>query len=575
MAEATTRLTSRSTEDSTQKGCTTWLLLSCIVLTLTTAFVFGWGLGAPNMYNQYTEPFLKGSDPCLVDTAAKSHAANDVAMPETSAETVPPQPAVNENVANTDEEAPEDVNEDYIRAELDENGDDIVDAEAEKTAVLAPVKGAFDFVAELIKGIPQTIFLIGAFLGAVTGPVWSNLFDRKRTVFANYIFCFASSLCVLLAYYFAQPWLFYLSRFLLGYQGGMACVIVPPFIGEISSQKVRGAAGAAFQLSLTIGILMAQVVGLPFIAGNCHGWGWGLSIVFLLPLFGIFLLYLLPNSPTQLLGKYNDEAQAIADLKKLRGTENVDADIKLIQDQTRESSGSKSESLSIPQVLKSKRYRWPMLVTVALQLAQALSGVNAVFFYSSKMFAKAGIPNEYIPYANIGTGVINVAATIVSLFLIEKLGRRVLIIYPMAAMVAVFAGLTALVEINERQNSPTLGILTVVLILIFVVCFAIGLGPIPFLYGTEVCRPEARDSVQSIGLVSNYLGNILLSLFFPALNSILGGYVFLIFLVLVLLNVIFFWFKMPETMNTKLDVIEKFWNKEPISEEAVALKQQP
>jgi len=130
----------------------------------------------------------------------------------------------------------------------------------------------------------------------------------------------------------------------------MACVIVPPFIGEISSQKVRGAAGAAFQLSLTIGILMAQVVGLPFVAGTCHGWGWGLSIVFLLPLFGIFLLYLLPNSPTQLLGKYNDEAQAIADLKKLRATENVDADIKLIQDQTRQSTGSKNESLSIPQV---------------------------------------------------------------------------------------------------------------------------------------------------------------------------------------------------------------------------------
>jgi len=214
-----------------------------------------------------------------------------------------------------------------------------------------------------------------------------------------------------------------------------------------------------------------------------------------------------------------------------------------------------------------------MLVTVALQLAQALSGVNAVFFYSSKMFAKAGIPNEYIPYANIGTGVINVAATIVSLFLIEKLGRRILIIYPMAAMVAVFAGLTALVEINEKQNNPTLGILTVILILVFVVCFAIGLGPIPFLYGTEVCRPEARDSVQSIGLVSNYLGNILLSLFFPALNSVLGGYVFLIFLVLVLLNVIFFWFKMPETKNKKLEEVEKFWNIAPASEEATALKE--
>lgn len=129
----------------------------------------------------------------------------------------------------------------------------------------------------------------------------------------------------------------------------MACVTVPPFIGEISSQKVRGAAGAAFQLSLTIGILAAQVVGLPFIAGSCTGWGWGLSIVFLLPLAGIFVLFLLPNSPTQMIAKYNDETQAIADLKKLRGIQNVQADIDAIRQQT---AGSKTKSLSILQVRK-------------------------------------------------------------------------------------------------------------------------------------------------------------------------------------------------------------------------------
>jgi len=201
-----------------------------------------------------------------------------------------------------------------------------------------------------------------------------------------------------------------------------------------------------------------------------------------------------------------------------------------------------------------------MLTTVILQFAQALSGVNAVFFYSSKMFEKAGIPTHLIPYANIGTGVINVLATIVSISLIEKLGRKALIIYPMAVMVFVFGVLTVVVNLNETRNSVTLGVISVVFILIFIVCFAVGLGPIPYLYGSEVCRPEARDSVQSLGLVANYLGNILLSLFFPALNSILGGYVFLIFLVLVLLNVIFLWFKMPETKNKTIEQVEDFWH---------------
>ena len=131
----------------------------------------------------------------------------------------------------------------------------------------------------------------------------------------------------------------------------MACVIVPPFIGEISSQRVRGAAGAAFQLALTIGILIAQVVGLPSIAGTCTGWGWGLAIVFLLPLAGLFLLFLLPNSPTQMIAKYNDEEQAVKDLKKLRGTNNVHADLDILRAQSRQNSGNKTESLSIPQVI--------------------------------------------------------------------------------------------------------------------------------------------------------------------------------------------------------------------------------
>jgi len=147
----------------------------------------------------------------------------------------------------------------------------------------------------------------------------------------------------------------------------------------------------------------------------------------------------------------------------------------------------------------------------------------------------------------------------VQYFLIEKLGRKVLIVYPMAVMVVVFAALTALVQVNESRNSPILGFISVVFILIFIICFAVGLGPIPYLYSTEVCRPEARDAVQSIGLVANYIGNILLSLFFPALNSILGGYVFLIFAVLVLLNVAFLWFKMPETKNRSIEQAEQFW----------------
>lgn len=533
-------------EDSTQKNCTSWLLISCVILSFTTAFVFGWGLGAPNMYNSYTEPFLNGKDACDVQTTVTLTNQTKVMAPVID----------NENVDES---------------ETNSEGKSFEESSSTGNIEPAPAKTEFNFKTELIKGIPQSVFLIGAFLGALTGPFWVSALDRKRTVFANYIFSFASSLFVLLSYYKSIRILFYLSRLVLGYQGGMACVIVPPYINEIASRKARGTAGAVFQLALTIGILVAQLVGLPQIAGHCQGWGWGLSIVFLLPLAGIFPLLLLPNSPPQMVTRYGDEDQASADLRKLRGTSNIQADLEAIRKEANEQSGNKTASLSIIQVISSPRYRTPMLVTVVLQLSQALSGINAVFFYSSKMFAKAGISEANIPLANFGTGLINVVATIVSIFLIEKLGRRPLIIYPMALMVVVFGFLTALVQINETRNSPLIGSITVVLILVFIVCFAIGLGPIPFLYGGEVCRQEARDSVQSLGLVSNYLGNILLSLFFPLLNSIMGGYVFLIFLVLVLINVFFLYFKMVETRNKKIDDVEREWGIKPATTDTALL----
>ena len=211
-------------EDSTQRGCTSWLLLSCIILTITTSFVFGWGLGAPNMYNDFTEPFLKGKDPCLVQNRPGNVNQQKVVAP---AAAVPPRIVNNNNVVA-------DSDNDIVEAEVDEDGNDIVDPEAEVPAESKQTEEPFRFLPELIKGIPQTVFLIGAFIGAITGPFWSNLFDRKRTVFANYIFCFASSLCVLLAYYFSQPWLFYLSRLLLGYQGRERLFCLPLLHSQVS-----------------------------------------------------------------------------------------------------------------------------------------------------------------------------------------------------------------------------------------------------------------------------------------------------------------------------------------------------
>lgn len=128
----------------------------------------------------------------------------------------------------------------------------------------------------------------------------------------------------------------------------MACVIIPPYVTELASQRVRGKAGSVFRLCLTIGIVLGQITGMPFIAGNCDSWSWGLAIIFLLPFIGLFILFFIPNSPTHMISKYNNEDQARKDLRKLRGTEDVEADICLIHQQIQQrTSGSQSKHLSI------------------------------------------------------------------------------------------------------------------------------------------------------------------------------------------------------------------------------------
>lgn len=176
--------------DSTQRGCTLWLFISCVVLSLTTASVFGWGLGAPNMYNQYTELFLIGKNPCK----------NQYEIPSLSNTSI----LVNDAIIR-------EIN--LVRNDVDNSS--IINPDIQKSS---HSQEQSNFVKELIKGIPQTIYLIGAIIGALQGPYWLKRLDRKQTILINYMFTFASSLCMLLSYYFNYPFIFYLSRLLLGYQ---------------------------------------------------------------------------------------------------------------------------------------------------------------------------------------------------------------------------------------------------------------------------------------------------------------------------------------------------------------------
>lgn len=494
-----------------QDSWTLWLIISCLTVCLSASFMFGYGIGAPNQYSKFTEPFMNSKfDPCDVDEN-KTRMANNCTD----------QLAVQTNSSKFTKEV---------------------------------------FVAELKNGVGQTIFVVGNFIGALTAPYWikcSRFFDRRRIFYANLPLAILFAVFVISGFYSRQPSLLYISRFVHGFQGGMACVIVPPYLNEISPQSLRGITGTFHQLFITVGIFFGQLIGIPPMMGQYALWAWGLALGAITSVLALFVTPFICDSPVQMVQVMKDEAKALTALKKLTGRANVEADVKLLGSEQDEKAPAGKSQLSVKELFTDRRLRWQLITTLTLMGVQAMCGINAVFFYSTKMFKVAGISEANLPYSTVCTGVINVIVTIAVLPLIDRFGRKPLLVYPMSFMVGIFVVLTAIVEVNAKKNSAVLAWVAVMLIVLFIVAFAIGLGPIPFVYACEVFRPEARDAALSVSLCVNYILNILLCLFFPAINAALTGYVFLIFGLVVLLSVVVLYLKLPETKNKSIDAIEQ------------------
>ncbi|KAL7673078.1 hypothetical protein ACOME3_007950 [Neoechinorhynchus agilis] len=143
----------------------------------------------------------------------------------------------------------------------------------------------------------------------------------------------------------------------------------------------------------------------------------------------------------------------------------------------------------------------------------------------------------------------------------ELLGRRTLIVYSCGCMTIISGLMPLLIALNASFHIRYLAWITVSLIMAYVACFAIGMGPIPYIYASEVFRHDIRNKALVSGLLLNYSFNLIVSLVFPLLNNLMGGYVFLVFMVIMAAQTTLYFFKMAETKNKSIEEIEEFWTK--------------
>jgi sugar porter (SP) family MFS transporter len=412
------------------------------------------------------------------------------------------------------------------------------------------ISGALLFIRDVLalsptmQGVVVAIVLAGAAVGAAAAGSLSDKMGRRQVIlYAALLFIIGA----LLAAIAEDVTLLLFGRFLVGLAIGTASMLTPLYLAEISPARDRGAVVSLNQLCITLGILVSYLAGFG-LADVVGGWRWMLGLGALPGLIGAVGILVLPESPRWLAahGRVED-AQSV--LRKLRGVVDVSAELnELRTDIAREGRGNWTELLS-------PRLRWPLIVGVGLAMFQQITGINTVIYFAPEIFQTAGISSAATSIlATAGVGAVNVIMTIVSIRLIDRLGRRQLLFWSLGGMAATLFVLAAVFETGISGHFAWLAIAAVA---IYVGFFAIGLGPVFWLLISEIFPLGVRGRAMSLATIANWGFNLIVSLTFLDLVAAVGvGGAFSTYMALSIVALGFVVATVPETKGRSLENIE-------------------
>uniref|UniRef100_A0A8C2B775 Solute carrier family 2 member 1b n=1 Tax=Cyprinus carpio TaxID=7962 RepID=A0A8C2B775_CYPCA len=393
------------------------------------------------------------------------------------------------------------------------------------------------------------IFSVGGIVGSFSVGLFVNRFGRRNSMLMANVLAFIAAALMGFSKIGASWEMLIIGRFVVGLYSGLSTGFVPMYVGEVAPTALRGALGTLHQLGIVTGILMAQIFGMEAIMGNATMWPFLLGFTFIPALLQCCLLPFCPESPRFLLIIRNEEDKARAVLKKLRGMTDVSTDMQEMKEESRQMMREKK--VTIPELFRSPLYRQPIAIAIMLQLSQQLSGINAVFYYSTKIFEKAGVQQPV--YATIGAGVVNTAFTVVSLFVVERVGRRSLHLLGLLGMAGSAVLMTIALALLEKYD--WMSYMSIVAIFAFVAFFEIGPGPIPWFIVAELFSQGPRPSAFAVAGFSNWTANFIVGMCFQYVEELCGPYVFIIFTIFLLCFFVFTYFKVPETKGRTFDEI--------------------
>ena len=335
-----------------------------------------------------------------------------------------------------------------------------------------------------------------------------------------------------------------IGRFVIGFASGFSSVLVPIYLGEMAPPTLRGMLGTMTQFALVIGILVSDLIAYPFATERL--WRCMFAITPVIAVMQILLAPLLLESPRWLLHRDSSSRKARYIIRKLRGLRydsEVETEVEhfVSADKVQDDEDDDHHKADWMTLYKDKSVRMLLISALALQMSQQLSGINAVFYYSSSFFK--GVIDNPLTGTTI-VGALNVAATYVALLLMDSFGRRTLILWSTTGMlvstiVIIFALLGYL-----SSNIALFAVNT------YVCFFEIGLGPIPWLIVAEMFDAKYVSIAMSAACQLNWACNFIVSFVFPYMVQYLGPFSFLPFTCVLLVTLVFVYYYLPETHGT-------------------------
>ncbi len=387
--------------------------------------------------------------------------------------------------------------------------------------------------------------LYGTVLGALFGGIPADKLGRKRSLFWVAVLYLVSALGSALA---PEIYSLMFFRFIGGLGVGASSVVAPMYISEIAPKEKRGQLTALFQFNIVVGILIAYLSNYLIGGGGNGNWRWMLGVESVPAIAFVVMILFVPRSPRWLIIKKGLVEEARGVLKQINPT-TADAHVEELIEGEKLVHGKSAFSEFI-----SGKFNLPILLAFLVAFFNQLSGINAVIYYAPRIFSDTGMGEGAALLSSVGVGVANLIATLVGMFLIDRMGRKFLMYLCSFGYIASLS----MISLAFYTGFGSGTYLVPILIFAFIASHAVGQGAVIWVFISEIFPNNVRSFGNSLGCGTHWVFAALIAGTFPYVAGALGaGTTFAIFAGMMVFQLLFVWKLMPETKGKSLEELEE------------------